>query len=335
MPTLATASAVEAYLVEHGLIGTKTGEARSGIDGSGVDVTPFPGGVSNHVWRIDTGSESLVLKQPLKRLATKEEWISGTGRLDVEVDALRTLATWIPANVPDVRFHDPENKICLMTCAPDGALSWKEQMMAGSFNTDTAHGVGVLLRTIHNKSRSAPDKIRQKFDNLTFFQELRIDPFHHFVALKHPDLASPIGGLIEELTEHRSTFVHGDYSPKNILVDDSGGLTLIDLEVAHWGNPVFDVAYCLGHLMLKGWHLRQAADAAASIEAYLEGYGAFPNRLLPHLGLMLLARVDGKSTVEYLSDPDLIETVRSTGRSMLLGNAPRAPLQKILNAITD
>lgn len=356
MSILSTESAVRTYLAENGLIASEPApgqdaaqkaDTRSEPDESGkkgtsirraraIEVTRFPGGVSNHVWGVRTEKGCWVVKQPLAQLATKEEWFSGTDRLDVEVAALQALERWVPENVPHVRFHDPEEKVCIMACAPEGAVSWKDQMMGGTFDASTAHAVGALLRLIHRKSRSDTRRVRSKFDDLIFFKELRIDPFHRFVAQKHPDLEEPIKGLIRELVSNRTTFVHGDYSPKNVLVDRSGGLTLIDLEVAHWGNPVFDVAYCLGHLMLKAWHLDRASNALESIQAYLEGYKNVPKRLIPHVGLMLLARIDGKSTVEYLTDPDVIERVRSVGKSMLLSDDPSAePLAVISSAITE
>ena len=89
----------------------------------------------------------------------------------------------------------------------------------------------------------------------------------------------------------------GDWSPKNLLVYPDSVLAL-DFEVAHCGDPAFDVAFLLSHLVMKSVHLpqhqlqlRQAADA------FLAGYGAIPPdaHVTAELGCLLLARVDGKS----------------------------------------
>jgi aminoglycoside phosphotransferase (APT) family kinase protein len=268
-------------------------------------VRRFPGGVSGNVWRIDSERGSWVLKQPLERLATEEEWTSETRRLNVEVAALKQVGAWYPEAVPEVLYHDAVDHLCIMTAAPGDAISWKTQMMAGQFDPGTARSAGRLLSEIHRESKRHRALVRPKFDDLVFFEQLRIEPFHRFLIDRFAHLQGPISKLVSELMDDRSALVHGDFSPKNMLVRPNGDLILLDFEVAHWGNPVFDVAYCAGHLMLKGWAVGPREDALAGIESFFEAYAESTVRLLPHLGLMLLARLYGKSTVEYVGDPSL------------------------------
>jgi 5-methylthioribose kinase len=107
------------------------------------------------------------------------------------------------------------------------------------------------------------------------------------------------------------TFVHADFSPKNILVHGRG-LTAVDFETAHAGDPAFDLGFFLSHLLLKAVRARpddrpylDSIDAFWS--AYRERVGgaldadtALVRRANAHTAACALARVDGKSPVDYL-----------------------------------
>lgn len=287
-------------------------------NGTPVRVTPLPGGVSNNVWHVHAVEEVYVLKQPLGTLAVPVEWKSGLGRLEREVACMRVLAEILPeGQVPHVIHHDPEAHVVLMSAAPSTAASWKGLLMGGHFDPQTATAAGTMLRTIHEESRELEGAIRAVFHDITYFEELRIGPFHRYLQDQFPGLRGEIERLIEELMTNRTCLTHGDYSPKNFLIADNGSLILLDFEVAHWGNPVFDLAYCIGHLMLKGWALRKEPEAAILISRFLDAYGLETDPLIPHLGLMLLARLDGKSTVDYVTDPMLRARIRSIAQSWI------------------
>lgn len=287
-------------------------------NGTPIRVTPLPGGVSNYVWHVHAAEDAYVLKQPLEKLATPVEWKSGLGRLEREVACMRFLAEILPeGQVPVVVRHDPESHAVLMRAAPSTAVSWKRLLMGGHFGSETADRVGKMLRTIHEESRRRVAEVRPTFDDVTFFEELRIDPFHRYLQNQYPGMRPEIERLIEQLTTNRICLTHGDYSPKNFLVADDGSLILLDFEVAHWGNPVFDLAYCIGHLMLKGWALRKEPEAALLITRFLDAYGLETDPLIPHLGLMLLARLDGKSTVDYVTDQMMRAHIRSIAQSWI------------------
>jgi Ser/Thr protein kinase RdoA (MazF antagonist) len=246
------------------------------------------------------------------------EWKSGLGRLEREVACMRFLAEILPVGqVPQVVHHDAEHHVVLMTAAPTTAVSWKGLLMGGHFDPETATAVGTMLRTMHEESVRKEAYIRPSFDDITYFEELRIDPFHRYLQQQYPGLTADIEQLIGQVSANRTCLTHGDYSPKNFLIADNGGLILLDFEVAHWGNPVFDLAYCIGHLMLKGWVLHKEPEAVELIARFLDAYGRQTDPLIPHLGLMLLARLDGKSTVDYVTDDMMRARIRSIAQSWI------------------
>jgi 5-methylthioribose kinase len=72
---------------------------------------------------------------------------------------------------------------------------------------------------------------------------------------------------------------------------------------------------------MKSVHLPEhAADLRSAADAFLAGYGAsLPEaHLVAELGCLLLARVDGKSPAEYLTEPER-EAVRAIAKEVLRG----------------
>jgi 5-methylthioribose kinase len=161
------------------------------------------------------------------------------------------------------------------------------------------------------------------FGDTELFIQGRIDPYHRFTARAHPDLAPLIEAEVERMLGHRLALVHGDYSPKNLIV--YGGppahVLMLDFEVAHWGDPAFDVAFCLAHLLLTAIHLpsrrREYLEVAS---AYCRGYQgglARERDILAELGCLLLARIDGKSKEDYITTGEEREEARLLARWLL------------------
>jgi 5-methylthioribose kinase len=316
------------------------------IGGEPVEIRELAGGVSNIVLRVDVaGQPPFVLKQCRERLRVEREWRAPLKRIWVEVAALRELARLLPAgSVPEVRFVDRAQYLFGMTCAPEGSTTWKTRLLAGELDAGIARRVGDLLGRIHHLAQRLPS-LEGAFAETSLFEHLRVDPYYRTTALVHPDRADPILRLIAAMqaaskTPGERTLVLGDYSPKNILLDDAGNLTLLDFECAHAGDPAFDLGFCLSHLMLKTLHgqLQHAARSsrrpdAATAAPYLrlmagfwQGYknqtGSGPysprgRRGIWHMAACLLARVDGKSPVEYL-DPRGQDAARRLGRALLV-----------------
>lgn len=287
-------------------------------------VENLSGGVSSSVWKIVWNNNRWVMKQALEKLNVKEDWYSDVERIHREHEVMVALADLVPNAIPKVVHVDYKNHIYIMLCAEEGAQTWKDILMNGIFSVSLAENAGHLLRDVHQQSHRMTAADKERFQDQKYFVQLRVDPFHRHLIQKYPDLTTEIQKLVDEVTREKTCLVHGDFSPKNMLVEHGEHIVLIDFEVAHWGNPVFDVAYCVGHLMLKGWYLHKHSEMLTLAAAFLSGYGGAANNLMPHLGLMLLARMDGKSTVNYITGEKMKNDIRKVAINWIRGKAEDA-----------
>ena len=282
------------------------------------------GGVSNTVLLVRMPDRRLVLKQSLARLRVEQDWFSDPARIFRESKALRALAPHLPSSsLPEVLFEDHENCCFAMSAAPPGAETWKAQLMRGEIRPEIAARIGGMLGNMISATWRDPAWDRL-FGDQTVFDELRLDPYYRSTARVHPDLASQFANLMSESAARRVSLVHGDWSPKNFLVS-AGGLMAIDFEVIHFGDPAFDVAFLWNHLVLKS--VTKPACRAAYRTAALQFWESLAAGLpsgcdwlhaaaLTHLGALMLARVDGKSPVEYLCS-DARARVRDIARRLI------------------
>lgn len=288
-------------------------------------MTSLGGGVSNHVLLAEAGALRCVVKQSLGRLRVAEEWLSRRDRIHRECDALRDVAPGLPAGaVPRVLFEDRESFVFGMEAAPADAQPWKAALMAGEVREELAEAAGRLLGAWISESAGRPEWC-EKFGDLAVFGELRVDPYYRFTADRHPELRERFAALIHECLGRRVSLVHGDFSPKNLLVCGPG-LMVIDWEVVHWGDPAFDAAFLSNHLLLKavcvpGSAQKLASAAAAfwrALHAAAPGLDWLEPAAMRHLGCLLLARVDGKSPAEYLRDESVKQKLRGAARDLIL-----------------
>ncbi len=279
------------------------------------------GGISNLVARVRTPKGTWVVKQSLGQLRVKDEWLASRGRILIEAECLRTireLVTDRPA--PDVVKVDAEDFACVLEYAGDDAQNWKAELMAGVVDEKVTGRVAAILAELHRKTWDS-DEIRAKFGDVTNFEQLRLDPYLATVARRHPDLEAQVEDVIALLRNERHCLVHGDYSPKNLLILGDGRLWVIDCEAAHYGNPAFDIAFCTNHLLLKAMHLRSRMHLDGARRLWSDYWQAVGDEHLEAeavrtLAALMLARVDGKSPVEYLSDGER-KTVRSLSRKLV------------------
>ncbi len=316
-------------------------------DGESVSrVTLLEGGVSGTVFRVGTSDgREFVVKRALEQLNVADDWHADPARAIHEGRAIQALHALTPRNVPELFDADVETNTITMEAAPADWLTWKQRMLApaesaGSIDhvavaRSLATALAVWQRTaLHHPAVQAP------FADKSLFEALRVDPFHRVIRQAHPSLSAVIDDSIDELEHASLTLVHGDFSPKNVLVPPTTGPApwVIDFEVVHVGHPVFDVAFLSSHLIMKSIHLpkrREEIDAARA--AFLAAYGAEVDGVLRsaatvslgrHTACLLLARVDGKSPASYLT-PDERDAVRKLAVDVLGSTDPEAAFAEL------
>jgi hypothetical protein len=312
--------------------------------GLGFEAAPrcreLGGGVSNTVVLVESRSRRLVLKQALPQLRVSEEWFADRSRILRERDGLVAARDLLPADwVPKILWSDDENYLYALEALPEGSESWKERLLRGSIEPELARRAGIALGlTVRKSWRSST--LESIFGDQTAFRQLRTDPYYRTVARRHADLAPSIEAWIAQTQSKRLALTHGDWSPKNMLVAGDR-MVFIDYECVHFGDPSYDAAFALNHLVLKSFHrpvhrleyLNLARIVWTWTLAALpaEALADFETSTVRHLPLLMLARIDGKSPVEYLTAESVRETVRSIARSWILD--PPAGVEQILSRL--
>jgi aminoglycoside phosphotransferase (APT) family kinase protein len=297
--------------------------AALGLVGDVTEVTPLTGGVASDIARVVVGDRVLAVKFALGRLRVAEEWLAPVHRSRAEYAWLEVAGQVAPGAVPELYGYDD----ALGGFAMDylgTATQWKAALLAGAAPGPVAEAVADVLGRIHAVG-ARPGFDDRRFRNGADFHALRTEPYLLFTATRHVAVAGRLRSLADGLDRAVVTLVHGDVSPKNILLRE-GGPVLLDAECATMGDPAFDVAFCLNHLVLKSVHLpgSRAALRGAVLgfwAAYArhvgwEDVGALEARVAGLVPALMLARVDGKSPVEYLSEQGRTE-VRAVALGML------------------
>ena len=289
------------------------------------------GGVSSQIWRVDLRSGPVCVKRALPKLRVEREWLAPIERNQYEFAWLRVVSAIAPHSVPRLIAHDAEHNLFVMEfLSPESYPLWKAELRCGRADPAFAGQVGRLLALIHRTTAHNPS-IASEFATDAIFHSLRLEPYLEATTLRHPDLAQTLQRLVRTTAASKHALVHGDVSPKNILAGPQGPV-LLDAECAWYGDPAFDLAFCLNHLLLKClWTPAASADFLrcfdALREAYLEGVAWEPPAVLEAraaalLPALLLARVDGKSPVEYLSAADR-DRVRRVARPLIQASPER------------
>lgn len=289
-------------------------------------IQPLTGGVSSDIYRVDLAGGPVCVKRALPRLKVAADWRAPVERNAYEFAWMRVAAAVEPDAVPDIIAEDAAAGLFVMRFLdPADHPLWKAQLKDGNADPATAEAVARRLVAIH-AATAGDAAIAARFATDDIFHSIRLEPYLLATARAHPDLAAVLTGLAEITAATRHALVHGDVSPKNILVGPQGPVFL-DAECAWYGDPAFDLAFCLNHLLLKClWTPSARAGFLCCFDvlaaSYLEGVRwetpadleRRAARLLPGL---LLARVDGKSPVEYLTEEGAKNRVRRVARALL------------------
>ncbi len=301
--------------------------ARFIAPGQTRSLTPLAGGVSSDVFRLELADGRIfAVKRSIPRMRVKALWTASPDRVSNEVAWLRAARDIDRDLAPEVVFEVPDAHVFVMAYLdPVSHPVWKSELAAGRVDVNFAAAVGRALSRLHAATAGRPD-ITERFVDRSYFHDLRVEPFLLFPAQQHPQAREALEGLAAGLGRRAIALVHGDVSPKNILVGARGPVFL-DSETAVFGDPAFDLAFCLSHLLLKALWVREHQDKMAqAFAAFRQTYAAgvdweplsdLEARAAPLLAALLLARVDGRSPAPYLSDPDETDFVRQKALRLL------------------
>ena len=294
-------------------------------------VEPLSGGVASDVAKVEVGDKRFCLKFALPKLKVKEDWFAPVKRNRAEYEWLRVAGEVAPTSALRL-FGCSETKygFALEFLQGDDVYLWKSALLDGQQNEGEAEQVGDLLGRIHAAS-AATGFDTSPFLNEEDFHAMRVEPYLLFTASRRPEVADVLHGLARMLTESKNVLVHGDVSPKNIFFRDTGPV-LLDGECADMGDASFDPAFCLNHLALKAIHLPasrtfmldqfEAFWKAYAVHVNWEDLAALEERVCLLMSAFMLARIDGKSPVEYL-EPSVQPKVRDLAVSLLTSPVTR------------
>ena len=287
-------------------------------------VEVLTGGVSCVVLAVTSDEREIVVKQALPELKTKAKWVADQRRAIVEAEAMRIYQTITPDSVPELIDCDEANFTLTMSRLPNTCTNWKQDMLEGRIHPEMGEKLGKILAQWHNAT-AVDSAIKAKFMEGELFEQLRVSPFYRAVAAKNPNLQAVINSLIDEITTEKIALVHGDFSPKNILATSDHSPIILDFEVAHTGNPVFDLAFVSAHLFCKTVRTQNASEKAAITSTALNFLSSYrqtsrvsiAESLPQHVALIALARVEGVSPVNYLDEPAQQKLVAITNAALL------------------
>jgi 5-methylthioribose kinase len=295
--------------------------------GRPLSIAPLAGGVSCDVWLVRAGDGAqMVVKRALPKLRVAAEWRAPAERAGTEVDWYNLVAGIDPRLVPEVLGEDRAHHMFAMEYfSPQTHPLWKNDLVEGRADAGFAARVGETLAHIHAATANRED-VAHDFAHDTQFHALRLEPYLLHSAKQNADVAPRIRTLVNNIADARIALMQGDISPKNILIGPDGPVFL-DAETACYGDPVFDLAFCLNHLLLKTvWHPKFKTaylnSFAALSRAYVDNVTweepeEAETRAAALLPALLLARVDGKSPVEYLTNDTDKAKVRDAAKAML------------------
>ena len=285
------------------------------------------GGVSSDIWRIDTPAGPVCVKRALAKLRVAADWRAPVERNVYEARWMQRASAAVPGSAPALLGQDQEaGALAMAFLPPENHALWKTLLRDGHADPSFAASVATTLVRIHAATAADPTTAAA-FPTDAIFHDIRLEPYLVATGRAHPDLADRFAALVETTRANKHALVHGDVSPKNILRGPSGPVFL-DAECAWWGDPAFDLAFCLNHLLLKClWTPRATSGFLTCFDAMVAAYragiaweaaDALEARAAALLPGLFLARVDGKSPVEYITTDADRDRVRRTARPLLI-----------------
>lgn len=289
------------------------------------NIRPLTGGVASDIASLSIDGTDYCMKFAREKLQVAEDWFAPLHRNEAEYAWLNFVGTILPDCAPKLFGQSQKlNGFVMEYVSGEGVYLWKDRLLKGHADPEEARAVANCLGRIHSES-AKPDFDRSKFNNGEDFKALRLEPYLSFLAGKYPKLAEHILGVEKDLDDAHGVLVHGDVSPKNILFRNDSPI-ILDAECATMGDASFDVSFCLNHLVLKAFNApAHVFDVLSLVTVFWDTYsssvnwedvGELEKRVCALLPILMLARIDGKSPVEYLTE-DMRIRVRSVSIDLI------------------
>jgi 5-methylthioribose kinase len=287
------------------------------------DVTPSvePVGDGNINWvrRVRWEGGSRVVKQARPALERFPEYRVSTERIVFEARFYRTVARLDAHDVcPRVLHFDPEQRVLVLEDLGD-AERLDAALARGADVTDVAARLGAFLGAVHGGTRGAGtaarfanDAMRRLHGEHIFHLPYRPNEFPLSTAVgkralairSDRELVATIDAAHARYLEPRGVLVHGDVQPGNVLLPPAGP-KLLDAEIAHLGDPAFDLGQLVGHLLLPAAARGEPGGAEPAVRAawnaYRKAFGAAGlarlDEVARYAGIELLRRTIGAARV--------------------------------------
>lgn len=283
-------------------------------------------GVSSDIWYVKTekGFE-FCIKRALKKLSVKEDWFAPISRSNFEVSYFKACQNISSKSFPKILGHDKNKYILAMEWFnPEKYILWKKKLLDISFETKEGYSISNILYKKHSFFHNKLN-YKKEFENDKTFYDIRIEPYILFTSKSYPEYANFFIDTAKSLVFNKKTLIHGDFSPKNILIGADFPI-ILDAETACWGDPIFDLAFCNNHMILKSilnftYKKKYILLSKEFIETYINRINweekiSFTDRFLKLIPLLILARLDGKSPIEYYQDKH-VKKARALGLKIL------------------
>ena len=205
-------------------------------------------GGSSEIYRVELGWGTICVKRALPKIKFIGDGTLPPERGSFEYEWLKLARVIVGDAVPGVLGEQP-GLFAMEYLDPDRHTSWASLLEKGDINPSTAAEIGRMLGRIHAATANN-FAVAQRFATDRIFHAARIEPLLLATAEAQPLVASRLRQLAMNTERNKLALVHGDFSPNNFLIGPKGPV-LLDAECAWYGDPAFDVALCLSHLLVE------------------------------------------------------------------------------------
>ena len=276
-----------------------------------INVEPLKGGVSCEIYKVDTTTNSYCIKKALKKLRVEKDWYADPIRSYYEYLWLKKTKKILPSSIPEViSYNRMKNYLIIEYLNMSRYSNLKEDLLKGKVDLNNLNKLAKKLIYIHKNLKSNYNKKIFQTHNFNFIK-LRINPYLLELNKTYPELKKYINETVNLLRNNQHTVIHADFTPKNILVSKNKQI-ILDAETANYGDPSFDIVSLINHLIIKLLFVnKNKKNFVLALKKIFNTYHSnvtweekqdIIQRSKTLLPLMILARVDGKSPVEYIKN---------------------------------